>query len=374
MSKHFLAPLAIILALTTKAQQPVALTSKDYQHAESMLGYSAEPFIDRASVRPNWLPDDKFWYKVLTAEGSEYVLVDPAHGTRTAASDLQKLGVEAPASGGRGGRGRMSEVLSPDGKKAAFIRDYNLWVRNVATGAETQLTTDGVKDYGYATDNAGWKSSDRPILGWSPDSRKIVTNQQDERNVGDMYLVTTNVGHPVLKAWKYPLPGDKEIAMIHRVIINVDTPKVVFLKIPADPHRATLSDDISSSGTLDDVEFNEDASKLAFVSTSRDHKDEKFRIADATTGEVREVFEEKVPTQYESGRSAIDWRFLPKSNEIIWYSERDNWGHLYLYDATTGQLKNQITRGEWVVTRIIKIDEKKRMIYFLAVGKEGGNP
>ena len=162
--------------------------------------------------------------------------------------------------------------------------------------------------------------------------------------------------------------------MIHRVIINVDTPKVVFLKIPADPHRATLSDDISSSGTLDDVEFNEDASKMAFVSTSRDHKEEKFRIADAATGEVREVFEEKAPTQFESGRSAIDWRFLSKSNEIIWYSERDNWGHLYLYDATTGQLKNQITKGDWVVTKIIKIDEKKRMIYFLAVGKEGGNP
>ncbi|HEY4289343.1 MAG TPA: DPP IV N-terminal domain-containing protein [Puia sp.] len=374
MSKHFLAPFAFALALTTQAQQPVALTSKDYQHAESMLGYSAEPFVDRASVRPNWLPGDKFWYKVLTAQGSEYVLVDPVKGTRTAAPDLQKLGVEAPAPAARGGRGRMSEVLSPDGKKAAFIRDYNLWVRNVATGAETQLTTDGVKDYGYATDNAGWKSSDRPIIGWSADSRKIVTNQQDERNVGDIYLVTTNVGHPVLKAWKYPLPGDKEIAMIHRVIINVDTPKVVFLKIPADPHRATLSDDISSSGTLDDVQFNEDASKLAFVSTSRDHKDEKFRIADAATGEVREVFEEKVATQYESGRSAIDWRWLSSSNEIIWYSERDNWGHLYLYDAATGQLKNQITKGEWVVTKVIKVDEKKRMIYFLAVGKEGGNP
>ncbi len=381
MSKHFLAPITLLLALTTQAQQPVVLTAKDYEHAESMLGYSAEPFVDRAAVRPNWLPEDKFWYKALTAQGSEYVLVDPAKGTRTVAADLQKLGVAAPAPDDRGMRddgrargSRTSEVLSPDGKKAAFIKDYNLWVRNVATGAETRLTTDGIKDFGYATDNAGWKSSAKPILAWSADSRKIVTNQQDERNVSDMYLVTTNVGKPVLKAWKYPLPGDKEIAMIHRVIINVDTPKVIFLKIPADPHRATLSDDISSSGTLDDVEFNEETSQLAFVSTSRDHKDEKFRIADAGTGEVREVFEETVPTQYESGRNAIDWRWLSHSNEIIWYSERDNWGHLYLYDAKTGQLKNQITRGEWVVSKIVKVDEKKRLIYFLAVGREGGNP
>ncbi|MBS1663854.1 MAG: DPP IV N-terminal domain-containing protein [Bacteroidetes bacterium] len=375
MSKYFFSTIALSLALTTQAQQPTAVTTEDYSRAERMLGYNADQLVDRANVRPNWLPGDKFWYRVLTAQGSEYVLVDPVKGTRTAAPDLKQLGVDAPAPGGGGGRrGGGGELLSPDGKKAIFIRNYNLWVKNVATGAETQLTTDGVKDYGYATDNAGWKSSDRPILGWSADSRKIITNQQDERNVGDMYLVTTNVGHPTLKAWKYPLPGDKEIAMIHRVIINVDTPKVIFLKIPADPHRATLSDDIASSGTLDDVQFNEDASELAFVSTSRDHKIEKVRIADAATGDVREVFTETVATQFESGRNAIDWRYLGKSNEIIWYSERDNWGHLYLYDSKTGQLKNQITKGEWVVSRLVKIDEKKRLIYFLAVGREGGNP
>ncbi|WP_431214101.1 DPP IV N-terminal domain-containing protein [Puia sp. P3] len=283
------------------------------------------------------------------------------------------MGVEAPAKA-EGRRGRVNEVLSPDGTKAAFIKDYNLWVRDVASGAETQLTTDGAKDFGYATDNAGWKSSDRPILSWSADSRRIATNRQDERNVGNMYLVTTNVGHPVLKAWKYPLPGDKDVAMIQRVIINVDTPKVVVLNVPADPHRATLSDDIASSGTLDDVEWTSDDAQLAFVSTNRDHRQEKFRIADAATGTVREVFEETVPTQYESGRGAINWRYLPQSGEVIWYSERDNWGHLYLYDAKTGQLKNQITKGEWVVSRIVKVDEKRRLIYFLAAGKEAGNP
>src|SRR5207342_2017313 len=116
------------------------------------------------------------------------------------------------------------------------------------------------------------------------------------------------------------------------------------------------------------------ASQLAFVSTSRDHKIEKVRIADANTGAVREIFEEKVATQYESGQDAINWRYLPKTKEIIWYSERDNWGHLYLYDATTGNLKNQITKGNFVVTQILKVDEKKRVVYFLANGKEPGNP
>src|SRR5207253_170752 len=120
----------------------------------------------------------------------------------------------------------------------------------------------------------------------SPDSRKIATFRQDQRNVGDMYLVTTNVGHPTLKSWKYPLPGDKDIATIERVIIEVNSPKVVRFQMAPDQHRGTLSDDISSSGTFDDVDWSPDGRELAFVSTSRDHKEEKLRVADATTGAV----------------------------------------------------------------------------------------
>ena len=100
--------------------------------------------------------------------------------------------------------------------------------------------------------------SERPVLLWSPDSRRISTFQQDERTVSDMYLVSTNVGKPKLQAWKYPLPGDKDVAMIHRVIIEVDTPKVVRLQIPPDPHRSTLCDDIVCGGSFDDNEWSED--------------------------------------------------------------------------------------------------------------------
>jgi dipeptidyl aminopeptidase/acylaminoacyl peptidase len=416
--------IALSLAFGARAQQGGTLTDNDYAHAETLLSYGTAPLIDHVMGQPNWISGDRFWYRVLTAQGSEFILVNPAKGTRLAAfdqarlaaglstasgqtvdanhlpfgtfaysddgksisfraagkawiCDLQTYGVTADPKGEDtkiGPRGSAEQEVSPDGRKAAYIKDYNLWVRDVATGTETQLTTDGVKDFGYATDNAGWKHSDRAILAWSPDSRKIATFQQDQRNVGDMYLVTTKVGHPELRAWKYPLPGDKDIAMIQRVIINVDTPKVIRLQMPPDAHRGTLSDDISSAGGFDDVDWSADGSQLAFVSTSRDHKDEKFQIADAATGVVKEIFEEKVATQYESGRSAIDWRFLPKSNEIIWYSERDNWGHLYLYDATTGQVKNQITKGEWVVSRLYKVDEKKRVLYFSVAGREPENP
>src|SRR5205085_4978901 len=121
------------------------------------------------------------------------------------------------------GAGRNG-IVSPDGKRAAFIRNYNLWVRDLASGQETPLTTDGIKDFGYATDNAGWTKSDRAVLVWSPDSRKIATFQHDARGTSDMYLVQARVGAPVLQAWKYPLPGDSVIFRISRVIIDLDAP------------------------------------------------------------------------------------------------------------------------------------------------------
>jgi dipeptidyl aminopeptidase/acylaminoacyl peptidase len=380
----------LCVAAVGRAQAQRIYTEADYAHAEDMLSYNTGPLVDQAEVRPNWIAGDKdgrFWYRTLKANGAVFVLIDPSQHTRMEYVDLGKLAEAiAMATGkpfdvsmlreGRGGRRGEggAAVVSPDGKRTAFIRNYNLWVRNIAGGQETQLTTDGEKDFGYATDNAGWKSGDGPVLRWSKDGRKIATFKDDQRKVGGMYLVTTNVGHPVLHDWKYPLPGDKDIPMITRVIINVDTPKVVVLKVAPDPHRATLSDDIASSGTFDDVDWTEDDAQLAFVSTSRDHKQEKFRLADAATGEVREVFEETSPTQFESGRNAIDWRYLQWSNEVIWYSERDNWGHLYLYDAATGKLKNQITQGQWLVSKLVRVDERKRVVYFLGTGREPGCP
>jgi len=432
MRKYLLPLTAMALAVSAKAQQGGALTADDYKRAESQLIYNTEQLVDRGSVRAEWLPGDKFWYRVLTPTGSQFMLVDPVKKTSVPAFDAEKLATALSTATGKqynanklpftmigftddmrtvlftlegkqwgfdiekgtvtqnatpvstsgrgagmgstGRRGPASvSVLSPDGKLSAFIKDWNLWVKDVATKQEKQLTTDGIKNFGYATDNAGWKTSDAAILVWSPDSKKIATFKQDQRNVSDMYLVSTNVGKPVLKAWKYPLPGDKDIAMIQRVVIDVENSKVTTLQVPPDAHRATLSDDISSSGTLDDIDWS-DGAQLAFVSTSRDHKNEKFRIADPETGSVREVFEETVATQFESGQGAINWRYLHKSNEIIWYSERDNWGHLYLYDATTGKVKNQITKGDWVVTRLLKVDEQKRVLYFIADGAQAENP
>ena len=413
------------------AQQPRALTAADYSRAEHALAPYALPLVFGGSVRPNWLPDGRFWYRTTTATGSQFMLVDPVRGTRTPSFDQAKLaaGLSAaagatyngnalpftgyeyrpdgsirvrvsnrvydcntetgrcgaamddreaatPAAGGgrRGGPGgARPEVKSPDGKRSAYIKDYNLWVKDAATGLEKAVTHDGVKYFGYATDNAGWTHSDRAILVWSPDSRKIATFQQDERGVGMMYLTSTTAGHPVLSAWPYPLPGDSIITTIQRVVIDVDAATVTRFQMPADQHRSTLCDDIACRGNeWTDVEWYPDASHIAFVSTSRDHKSAKLRVADAATGAIRDVFEETVATQYESGNGQANWHVMPASNEVIWFSERDDWGQLYLYDLARGTLKNQITTGAGNVTQLLRVNEATRTLWFGCVGKVPG--
>lgn len=410
--------LALAFAMVGMAQRARQYTKKDYARAEKFMAYNVNPLASAGVVRAKWLEDGRFWYRDAGLGGWDFTVVDQAKKTKSMAFDEGKLAsaLRAASDGqmkndgrhlaitdftfGKGGdtevqvtlRGReyrcdlsgagvctaakpigANAVVSPDKSKAAFIRDYNLWLRDLITGAERPLTTDGVKDYGYATDNAGWKQSDNAILVWSPDSKKIATFQQDQRKVGEMYLVPVTNNHPTLKAWKYPLVGDENVTMIERVIIDVDAAKVVRIKMPPDQHRSTLCDDLVCRGSAwEDVQWSEDGKTLAFVSTSRDHKQEWLRVTDAETGAVREVMSETAAKFFESGNGKVNWKYLPKSNEILWFSERDNWGQLYLYDLTTGQLKNQITQGDGNVTQVLYVDEAAREIYFLAVGKEKG--
>jgi dipeptidyl aminopeptidase/acylaminoacyl peptidase len=270
---------------------------------------------------------------------------------------------------------RNGNEISPDGKNSVFIRDNNLWLKNLDDDKETQLTTDGIDDFGYGTNNAGWTKSSNPVLLWSPDSKKIATFQHDGRGVGEMYLVSTNVGHPKLQAWKYPLPEDSVIFRIHRVIIDVENASITRLKMEPDQHRSSITDHIAiRGGQLADAEWSTDSKKLMFLSNSRDHKVATLRIANADTGEVRTILEEKVDTFFESGYSTINWRFLSESDEFIWFSEKSNWGNLYLYDLNTGKLKNQITKGDWNSTEILRMDLEKRILFITGMGREPGDP
>jgi len=417
--------LAALPLAALAAQQPDRLTAEDYARAERFLAQHTVPLMMGVAGSPNWLPDGRFWYRTTTADGAEFVMVDPARRSRAAAFDHEHLaralreatGAEIEAErlpfttfelSEDGGEmtfmaaGRFwscdltaytcravdpgdapgprhapppASVTSPDGRYAAFIRDFNLWVRDLTTNEDRALTTDGMEDFGYATNNAGWTRSPMPLLAWCPDSRRIATFQQDARGIGHMYLVTTNVGTPRLQEWRYPLPEDSVVFRIHRVVIDVEPARVVRFQMPPDLQRSTIYDHIAVGNRLVDVEWYPDGSHVAFVSSSRDSREVAFRVADASTGEVRTLFTETSPTQFQSGFVAIrreNWRVLPASNAVLWWSQRDNWGHLYLYDLGTGELQRQITSGSWNVTDVRHIDEQDGTVYFMGVGREEG--
>ena len=415
---------AVLLVGTGGAMaQGRTLTAQDYARAERFMPYNTMPLVDHDVQRVKWLDGSHFWYVDHDASGDHLMEMDATTGKAAPPFDQAKLAAAlAKASGkpvpankvpvrgfdfsvqkdGRydidlrgkhyicdlAGTGNCTAkvmpktgsepgIVSPDKTKEAFVRDWNLWVRDLATGKETQLTTDGVKDFGYATDNAGWIHTNRAVVNWSPDSKKIATYQQDQRGVGEMYTVSTQVGHPKLDAWKYPLPGDKKVFMIEPVVIDVASRKVVRLQLPPQQRLSSLCDDIScsSDGHWDDLKWAPDSKTFAMVNSSRDRKQVWYRVANADTGAVRTAFDEKVATYYESGMDHANWRYLPKSHEAIWPSERNNWQNLYLYDTNTGKELHPITTGSGDVIDVLHLDRKSRELWFTGTGRVAGvNP
>jgi len=409
----------ILYSCTTTKKQEVTLI--DYENAARHLGKNLNQYVYNSISRSHWKSDQLLIYQNSVKGGQEFMRVDIDTKEKSRAFDQEKLAISLSSVLGKdisayklpfynykyandhksiafniGGdhyqcnlenyslekikntkqRAKRIEFVSPNGKLAAYIDNYNLWLRDLYSGKKTQLTLDGVKDYGYATNNAGWVKNDKPVLKWSPNSKKIATFQQDARGVGEMYLTSTAVGHPTLEAWKYALPGDKIIFQIERIIIHLDPkPEIVRLKMDPDFQRSTTTDHIANRyGEFLDTEWSDDSNTLSFVSSSRDHKIAHLQIANIKTGQVTSILKEEVETYFESGVRAENWFVLHERNEVIWFSEKDNWGHLYLYDLTSKELKNQITKGEWAVQQVLNVDKEKRQIIFIAGGKEEGNP
>lgn len=416
-------PLAVALVMAGPAlAQNATVTEADYARAEKMLAPATSKLIDDAVSNVKWLDGDRVLFVERNNGKSEYKVWDAASKKASRALDVDRLASELATASkakvdaamlpmmmsamvlekdgsvsfgyakkrwtcdanysckevegfAKSAPGAAPSVLSPNGKYEVFIRNWNLVLRDKASGNETQITKDGVTDYGYATDNAGWTHSDRPVVVWSPDSTRIATFQQDQRKTSSMTLVSTRAGAPEVQTWKYPFVGDKDVTMIERVIIDVSNPaaaKIVRLKMPADQHRSTFCDDVSCNGGWEDVQWADDGKSLAFVSTDRGHKSAQLRVADINTGAVRDVYKETVATQYESGNGDPNWRYMPETNEFIWFSEKSDWGHLYLHDLTTGKVKKQLTSGNWNVWKIERFDKPGRNLWVQAVGKEKG--
>ncbi|MFK7863855.1 MAG: DPP IV N-terminal domain-containing protein [Pseudohongiellaceae bacterium] len=400
------------------AEPVTRISAADYQRAEKMLRPNTDKLLLGRIVSQYWQDDETLVYQRTTESGSEFFLADPSAGTKTKLVDNARLSplLEPHYKGENWDANSLalrnielaqshdilefsfaskrfqlsladyeltemeaspqSEFLSPDGTKAVFVDSHNLWVRDTATNALSQLTFDGIEHYGYGTNNAGWLRDDGPVLEWSPDSKKIATFRHDSRSVGEMAVYNTQVGHVDIDVWKYPLPGDEHIFMIERLVIHLgEAPKIVALNMPPDAHRSTTSDHIAGRrGDFLDVQWSQDSDSLAFVSSSRDHKVATLKLANPYDGDVREVFEEVQQTYYEGGYSDEAWSVLHERSQFIWFSEKDNWAHLYLHDLDSGAEIRPLTTGNWRVLDLLKVDESAGKIVFTGSTPEQKDP
>jgi dipeptidyl aminopeptidase/acylaminoacyl peptidase len=406
------------------------ITHADYERAESCLPWNVEQFVFRMSVEPSWIAQsDHFWYRVRTREGAQFVLVDPEAGTRAPAFDHVRLAAALSAASGKPyehtrlpfkriafseDRGKLhfdaderhwecdlatyecvaiersalpgdDALRSPDGRWDAFARDHNLWVRAVESGEERQLTHDGEPYYDYASRPEGRTTAvtervtgkrTPPSAVWSPDGRKLVTHRLDQRQVRELHLlqaVNADGARPKLHSYRMPLPGDEQVAQAELLIVDVASGALT--PVQAEPLWAIAF----APADRGYVRWTEDSSKVYFVQRERGFRACNLIAADAATGETREMLTEHgetltVPHLSPTTDKPMFW-LARDGNEAIWLSERDGWGHLYLYDARGGEVIQQITAGPWVVRELLHVDEEMRSVWFTAGGREEGrNP
>jgi dipeptidyl-peptidase-4 len=245
-------------------------------------------------------------------------------------------------------RSTRSRAQSPDGKWSASIKDYNLYVRNLETDEETALTEDGKEEDAY---------SDQ--FHWSPDSTKLLvlrTLKGDDRKV---YLIESSPDdqlQPKLHNYSYLKPGDR---------IPIDKPHLFHI---SDKRHIPIPDELfPNPWSISEIRWSPDSSRFTFLYNQRGHQVLRIISVDAETGQPRPIIDEQSETFIDYAGKQYS-HYLDDTNEIIWMSERDGWNHLYLYDAETGNVKNQITKGPWVVRQVESVDEEKRQIWFQAGG------
>ena len=377
---------------------------EDYQRAETLKNQLKDK-VYHAPLAINWSKSGNWlWYAVQTPRGKEFMAVDPAKKKRLVAFDHEQLAkklseatqgkIDAynlPLAGlaytqddreiefkaerftwtynlannsltkkdpiptderrywANSDDEKMAKpVFSPDSTRTAFIKNHNVYVRVEETKEETQLSFDGSEGEYYSG-----------YVRWSPDSKKLVTNKIRPNEKHLIYFVRSSPEdqlQPKLENREYLKPGDA---------LPVRRPQLFWVEekkhLPID--NALFAQQYS----LSRLEWRKDSRTFTFEYNQRGHQVYRVLEVDATDGTIRPLIEEKSPTfiDYSGKRFRQD---VAEGQEIIWASERDGWNHLYLYDGTTGKVKNQITQGTWVVRNVVNVDEKKRTILFAAGG------
>lgn len=283
--------------------------------------------------------------------------------------------------------------ISPDGEKIVFSKKENLFWMDKANYAkaqkdekdttivEHQITKDGVKDYsyGYTRENEDNEEEVKNIdkrkpayVLWSHDSKLLAINRTDNRKVKDLWVIKSLTSpRPTLETYKYQMPGEKESPIEELMVYNMVADTMIKVDVAAfkDQTLSLLSAPRLKKERDDDYVASKWLSKtndkLYFARTSRDLKRADICYADPATGKVTVVIEERLNTYIDLN----DLGLVNNGKELIHWSERDGWGHFYLYDGN-GKLKNQITSGPFHCENIEGIDEANRVLYFTANGRE----
>jgi len=400
----------IVLPATVSAQ----VTKADYERAAGLRAkYSALALniVDRGG----WIgKTPRYWYRKSVAGGNEYWIADAAKlakeiafdharlasslaaasGEKVGALDLPLLGltfgddgktiefaaygarwscdlatfalrkVEGPGPRGpRGGmtmweRGPAPEAASketktsPDGKWEAFIRNYNLCLRDKASKAESVLSRDGTEGNYYTFAS----------VAWAPDSKKLAVMRLLRGHHRVLQYVESSPAdqlQPKYHTMEYAKPGDT-LDVERPVLFAVDT------KAGIEIDAALFANPFEIS----ELAWRKDSRAFTFEYNQRGHQVYRVIEVDGATGAPRAVIDEQAKTfftysEYGGKKYRHD---IADGREVVWMSERDGWNHLYLFDGATGAVKNQITKGEWVVRSVDKVDDEKRQVYFQASG------
>lgn len=279
-------------------------------------------------------------------------------------------------------------LAAPDNKGGVFVRDYNLWLRSI-DGTEKQVTVDGVEHYAYGAWDETFQDIDYGVrrragaaqqpqwVRWSPDSRYIVAMRVDLRNATQRPVLTEFASgqddYMVVNTRRYPLVTDTQPLVRTLTIIDTLTESALTAEIDS----ALLQDMAPQHFNQGHQWWDRNTNTLYIVSLSEDTRTYGVIAVDLLSGRSRVVLQETEDYLYIFNGTDVSGdkpsiAVISNSDELIWYSQRSGYGHLYLYDLSTGQLKNAITQGDWVVLQIMHIDEIGRVVYFTAAGKESG--
>ena len=294
--------------------------------------------------------------------------------------------------------------ISPDGETVVFARDYNLyWMdkdnylkakkeekgKKDSTIVEHQLTTDGERYYSYGGGyTANFNDSEKKRkeesekrrnawINWSPDSKKFAIQRSDSRKVKELWVINSIAEpRPTLETYKYQMPGDKEGPQAQLWVFDMEKKEGKQYEIDRftdqniSIHSANRTNKERVPDYVPSVWLSKSPNKVYFSRISRDLHKNDFCVLDLDNGEVKVLIEERLNTYVETKPVHL----INNGEELIYWSERDGWGQLYLYDGN-GNLKNQITSGAWHCESIVKVDEKNRIVYFAANGREANeNP